>query len=249
MKSSEERVIVVSGASSGIGQAAAVAFQRTGAIVHGFASNAGSLAAARDRHPEIRWRAVDLTKRTEIDAAIKAIVDESGRIDTLVNNAGIYKFAPLEASDDTLMRSQFEINVFGLIALTQAALPALKASQGSIVNVSSTSGHKAMRDQSMYGATKAAVNSLTRTWALELGAHRVRVNAIAPGPTETEGIARLPFPKEVFAAMRAQIEAQLPLGRTASSAEVAHWIVVLADPQATWLTGQVLGVDGGLSVT
>lgn len=249
MKTHQDKVVLVSGASSGIGKATALAFHRAGAIVHGLAGGASTLAAMRDRHPEIHWLAADVTKREEVDAAVAAVVAKAGRLDTLVNNAGIYQFAPLEASSEELMLRQFEVNVFGLVRLTQAALPALKESRGSLVNVSSTSARKAMAGQSLYGATKAAVESLTRAWAIELAPYGVRVNAIAPGPTETEGIAKLPMPKEVMEAARAQLLKQVPLGRTATSDEVAHWIVTLADPNVTWLTGQVLGVDGGMSVT
>jgi len=248
MKMFDDKVVIVSGASAGIGEAAAVAFQAAGAKVFGLASTAASRAAAEAKHPAIAWLAADLTSRAQIDAAVEAVT-RAGRIDVLVNNAGIYKFASLAASTDEVVRSQFEINVFGLIGLTQACLPALTASLGSIVNVSSTSARKPMRDQSVYGASKAAVEALTRSWAIELAGHRVRVNAVSPGPTETPGVAKL-FPSpEVRAAARAQISSVVPLGRIASSDEIAHWIVALADPRASWLTGQVLGVDGGMSAT
>lgn len=249
MQSSEKRVVLISGASSGIGEAAATLLQGTGAVVYGLTSGPATLAAARERHPKIRWLSANVASRAEVSAAVETVVAEAGRLDTLVNNAGIYKFAPLEASDDAVLRSQFEVNVYGVVYLTQASLSALKKSRGSIVNVSSTSARKAMPDQSLYAATKAAVESLTRSWALELAPSGVRVNAIAPGPTETEGVARLPIPKEMFEVMKQHILKQVPLGRMATSEEVAQWIVTLSDPKVTWLTGQVLGIDGGLSVS
>jgi len=248
MKNYQGKVVLVTGASSGIGEATAVAFESAGARVYGLASREETLHAARERHPTIQWLAADLGKRAEIEAAVTEIVKKEARLDTLVNNAGIYLFAPLQGSNDEMMRRQFETNVFGLVAITKAALPKLIESRGTIVNVSSTSARKPTANQSIYAATKAAVESLTRSWAIELGPSGVRVNAIAPGPTETPGIARLPLPKDVLEAARAQIIASLPLGRIGTSEEVAHWIVALADPTVTWVTGQVIGVDGGLGV-
>ncbi len=249
MKNYAGKVVLVTGASSGIGEAAAVAFEAAGARVYGLASREETARAARERHPAIQWLAADLAKRPEVDAVVEQITKKEARLDTLVNNAGIYLFAPLQGSNDEMMRRQFETNVFGLIAITQAALPQLIESRGTIVNVSSTSAQKQTPNQSIYAATKAAVESLTRSWAVELGPSGVRVNAIAPGPTETPGIARLPWPKEVLAAARAQIIASLPLRRLGTSEEVARWIVALADPTVSWVTGQVLGVDGGLRAT
>jgi len=249
MKSDEGKVVLVTGASSGIGEAAAVAFASAGARVYGLASRTETAKLARARHPEIEWRAANLAKRDEIDEVVNEIAREEKRLDVLVNNAGIYLFAPLQGSNDDLVRRQFETNVFGLIAMTQAALPKLIESKGAVVNVSSTSAKKPTPNQSAYAATKAALESLTRSWAVELGPVGVRVNAVAPGPTETPGIARLPMPKDVLAAARAQIIASLPLGRLGTSEDVAHWIVLLADSAVTWLTGQVLGVDGGLVAT
>lgn len=249
MKKLDGKVVLVTGASSGIGEAAAVAFETAGARVYGLASRQETLHEARGRHSAIRWLAADLSKQSEITAAVRTIAAQEGRLDTLVNNAGIYLFAPIQGSSDELMRRQFETNVFGLVAMTQAALPMLIESKGTIVNVSSTSARKPTPNQSIYAATKAAVESLTRSWAVELGPSGVRVNAVAPGPTATPGIARLPFPKDMLEAARAQIISALPLGRIGTSEEVAHWIVQLADPTVTWVTGQVVGVDGGLVAT
>jgi NAD(P)-dependent dehydrogenase (short-subunit alcohol dehydrogenase family) len=247
MKTFKECVVLISGASSGIGEAAAVAFQAAGAVVYGLASKATTLKAARERHSGIRWLVADVTRPSETELAVKTVLEQAGRLDVLVNNAGIYKFASLESMSDEHVRSLFEVNVFGLISLTRSALPALKVSRGTIVNVSSTAAQKPMSDVpvSTYAATKGAVESLTRAWALELAPSGVRVNAVSPGPTETAGIARLGMPE----GMIAQVAKTIPLGRIANSDEVAHWIVALADPSVTWLTGQVLGVDGGVSVS
>jgi NAD(P)-dependent dehydrogenase (short-subunit alcohol dehydrogenase family) len=166
-----------------------------------------------------------------------------------VNNAAIFVFDSLEQANEEALRSQFEANVFGPFFVSRAALPALKESRGSIVNVSSAAGHKASPGGSIYGATKAAVESFTRSWALELAPLGIRVNAIAPGPTETPGFDKSGLTPQQVAAVKASFVKQVPLGRMASTEEVSRWIVSLADPSVTWLTGQVLSVDGGMSLT
>ena len=126
MKSFEGNVVLVTGANSGIGEAAAAALHAAGATTYGLARRQDALDAARARHPGVRWLLADVAKPTQIKAAVDRVVAESGRLDVLLNNAGIYQFGPLEESSEAMLRSQFEINVFGLTFATQAALPALK---------------------------------------------------------------------------------------------------------------------------
>ena len=246
MKSYAEKIVLVSGASSGIGEATAVALHAAGATVHGLASNPASLAAARAKHPGIHWYAVDVGNRAEVRRVVEGAL-AGGKLDLLVNNAGIYKFASLESSEEAMVRSQIDVNVLGPIFLTQAAIPALRASRGAIVNVSSTSARKASPGQVVYAATKGALESFTRALASELAKDGIRVNAVAPGPTMTAGIAKIDMPKAVRDAAMEQMPKMIPLGRIGTAEEVAHWILVLGDPAVTWVTGQILGVDGGMT--
>jgi NAD(P)-dependent dehydrogenase (short-subunit alcohol dehydrogenase family) len=245
----EGKVVLVTGANSGIGEATAVAYQEAGATVYGVARRQETLQAARAKHPNIHWVLADVSKASDVKAAVDGLVREAGRLDVLVNNAAVFYFEPLEGQTESLMKTQFEINVYGPILVSQAALPALKASRGSIVNIGSAAGHKAAPGGSIYGATKAALESLTRSWALELAPAGVRVNAIAPGPTETPGFEKSGIPAEMIPAVKAAFVKQVPLGRMASTAEITPWILNISDPGVTWITGQIFSVDGGMSLT
>jgi NAD(P)-dependent dehydrogenase (short-subunit alcohol dehydrogenase family) len=129
--------------------------------------------------------------------------------------------------------------------LTQAALPHLTASKGAIVNVSSTFGAKPAPGMSQYGASKAALDQLTRSWALELADRGIRVNAVSPGPTETGALQRSGRSPAQIEEIKARERQRIPLGRRGEPEDVAYWVVALADPAANWMTGQIIGIDGG----
>lgn len=141
------------------------------------------------------------------------------------------------------------MNVFGPSLLAAAALPFLAATQGAIINISSTFGHKAAAGLSHYAASKAALEHLTRCWALEVAPLGVRVNAVAAGPTQSGALTgMMGLSTEQAAAVEAEERERIPLKRRGNPEEVARWIVLLADPDSDWLTGQVITVDGGLEL-
>jgi NAD(P)-dependent dehydrogenase (short-subunit alcohol dehydrogenase family) len=247
-KTFEGKVVLVTGANSGIGESIAVAFVEAGATVFGLARRKEGVDAGRSRHPRVKWLLADVTDESHVTQAVESVVREGGRLDVVVNNAGIAAFAPLEGSTADMVRRQFEVNVYGTTFVTRAALAALKASKGSVVNIGSVAGHRPKSGAAHYGATKAATEALTRSWAVELAPFGIRVNSIAPGPTDTPVFEKLGFPAEAISGIRAGFVKELPLGRMARPDEIAHWVVAISEPTVTWVTGQVLSIDGGMSV-
>ena len=176
-------------------------------------------------------------------------VERWGRLDVLVNNAGAGAILPLAEATAEKVRRILAVNVLGPSLLAAAALPHLAAARGAIVNLSSTFGHRPAAGLSHYAASKAALEHLTRCWALELAPQGIRVNAVAPGPTESGALTgMMGLSPEQAAAIEEQERQRIPLGRRGEPDEVARWIVRLADPAADWVTGQVIAVDGGLGL-
>ncbi|HEX6446349.1 MAG TPA: SDR family oxidoreductase [Streptosporangiales bacterium] len=244
-----DRVIIVTGAGSGIGRAAATGFADAGAHVLGVGRRAGALERTAAAHPRIAVLPADLRAGEAPFAVVAAAVERWGRVDVLVNNAGATAPVPLAEVTADRVRDLFDLNVTAPSLLARAALPHLRATQGSIVNVSSTYGHRPVAGVAHYAASKSALEQLTRCWALELAPDGIRVNAVAPGPTESEALAAAGLPAQEIDRIKRAEAARIPLGRRGEPGEVAAWILRLADPQSTWLTGQVLAVDGGLGLT
>jgi len=243
-----DRGVVVTGAGSGIGRAAAIAFAGAGARVLGVGRRLDALEDTARRHPGIAVLAADVRADGAPQAVVDAAVERLGRVDVLVNNAGAIAPMPLAEADARRIGDLFDLNVTAPSLLAAAALPHLRAVGGSIVNVSSTYGHRPLPGAAHYAATKAALEHLTRSWALELAPDGVRVNALAPGPTESEALSAAGLPADVVERIKSEEAARIPLGRRGDPAEVAAWILHLADPAVTWLTGQVLTLDGGLEL-
>jgi NAD(P)-dependent dehydrogenase (short-subunit alcohol dehydrogenase family) len=245
------KVVLVTGALTGIGRAATMAFAREGAdiVISGRRDAEGESLAGQLRAlgRNAAYARADVRQEEDVRSLVEFTLDRFGRIDAAVNSAGS-EGAPgplLEQSADSYVAT-FEANVLGVLLCLKHQLAAMRAlGQGSIVNLSSTMGHKAAPGMSIYTASKHAVEGLTKAAALEAAAYGVRVNAIAPGPTETEMLARLVQDPT----RRAILTSSVPFGRVATAEEVAEAILFVASDKASFITGQVLCVDGGKSAT
>ena len=242
------KVALVTGASKGIGAAIALRMADEGALV---AVNYNSSKEGADRVvAEIvstGGKAIAVYGNLSKPEEIKCIVDETkislGAIDILVNNAGIYEFSPLDAITPEHFHQQFNLNVLGLLLITQEAVRAFSEKGGSIVNVSSGVSTITPANSAVYTATKGAVDALTMVLSKELAVRNIRVNAVNPGMIATEGVVTAGFNE---GDMRNWIESVTPMGRIGTVDEIASVVSFLASSDAAYVTGETLHITGGL---
>jgi NAD(P)-dependent dehydrogenase (short-subunit alcohol dehydrogenase family) len=228
---------LITGGTAGIGWESAKLFAAEGAevIISGRDRQRGESAAGRIGE-RARFVQADLA---DVES-VKSLVQQCGSIDIVVNNAAAFPAAATVDQDVASFESMFDTNVRGAYFLVAGLVPGmLERGRGSIVNVTTMAAFKGIPGASGYSASKAALESLTRTWAAEFGKHGVRVNSVAPGPTRTDGVAA------EWGETNEELGRALPLGRTAHPAEIAEAVLFLASPRSSFITGSTLHADGG----
>ena len=249
----QEKVVIVTGASSGIGRAAALLFANQGSTVVAVGRNEKELTSLSKKVTSkagvIKPHLADVTEMTQLERIITETVANQGRIDVLVNSAGIIKNGTIETTTLDDWDKMININLRSVFALSQKAIPYLAETKGNIVNVSSVAGTRSFPNVIAYCVSKAAIDQLTRCSALELAAQGVRVNAVNPGVVVTNIHKRGGMEDAAYDAFLEHSKETHPIGRVGTPEEVAELIYYLASEKAGWITGATYEIDGGRGQT
>ena len=242
-----EKVAVVTGASKGIGAAISKDLAAAGAaVVVNYSSSKDGADRVVSEIVGNGGKAIavqaDMSKPADIRRLFAETKKAFGKLDILVNNAGIYEFSPLEQVTAEHFQKQFNLNVLGLLLATQEAVKQFPATGGSVINISSVVATNPFPSASVYSATKAAVDAITKSLAKELGPRKIRVNSLNPGMIETEGLHTAGV---LGSDLHKMVEATTPLGRIGQPRDIGPVAVFLASPDSGWVTGEVIHVAGG----
>jgi len=241
------KIALVTGGNSGIGLATAKRFVDEGAYVFITGRREPELAAAvKEIGSNVSGVRGDVSNLDDLDRLFAQIGREKGRLDVVFTNAGVARYVPLGTITEEFYDSVFDVNVRGVLFTVQKALPLMPDGASIILNASVVAS-KGLPANSVYSATKAAVRSFARTWATDLKARRIRVNAVSPGATDTPGLRELLASSEAGRQRRQTISDSVPLGRFGTPDEVARAVVFLASDDSTYITGTELFVDGGFA--
>jgi len=240
----QAQVAVVTGGARGIGLATAQKFSAQGWRVALVDWDGSELQAVASILPDALLLELDVSKPADAQAIMEQTKKHFGRIDALINNAGVADFGPIEETTFERWRAVMAVNLDGVFLCSQAAIPALKETRGAIVNIASISGLRASTLRVAYGTSKAAVIHLTEQQAAELGEYGIRANTVAPGPVKTT-LAVAVHTQEIIDAYHDAI----PLNRYGTEQELANVIAFLCSQEASYVTGQLISVDGGFEST
>jgi len=242
------KVAVVTGASKGIGAGIAKEFAEAGAsVVVNYASDKQGADRVVDEITKRGGKAItiqgNVAKKADVEKLFAEAEKAFGKIDIVVNNAGVYEFMPLEQISEQQFHRMFDTNVLGILLITQEGLKHFNANGGSIINISSLASSLTPPTGVIYNATKAAVDAITRTLAKELGPRKIRVNSINPGMVVTEGVLAGGYTE---GDMRKTFESLTPLGRIGETEDIAPAALFFASDGSAWITGETLVIAGGL---
>jgi 3-oxoacyl-[acyl-carrier protein] reductase len=247
MRKLEGKVALVTGSARGIGAAIAERFAADGAaVVVNYSRSANEAEGVAERIRRCGGTAIvlkaDVGERSQAKALVEGTVNELGRLDILVNNAAAIGFQPIEQVDGEQLRKQLSVNVEGPIATVQAAARFLPGEGGRVINITSLVQLYPLPGNTVYAATKGAIDAMTRVWAVEFGPRGVTVNAVGPGLTETDAVK-----ENLSEEMKKVLIGRTPLGRAGMPSDIADVVAFLASPDARWITGQVLLASGGFT--
>jgi 3-oxoacyl-[acyl-carrier protein] reductase len=241
------KVAIVTGASKGIGAGIAIALAGEGAaVVVNYSSSQRDADRVVGEITGNGGMAVAVQANMAREADVRRLFADAkkafGRLDILVNNAGVYDFQPLDKVTPEHFYKHFDVNVLGLLLATQEATRYFGAEGGSVINISSLASRAAPPGTSVYSASKAAIDAITRSLSAELGPRKIRVNAVNPGMVETQGVHSAGLVQGDF---RNMVEANTPLGRIGQPGDIAPAVVFLASPDSSWITGETFFITGG----